>query len=75
MNTEINRAKLYRLADARILLSVGNTKIWQLIGRGELECLKMGRRAMIPGSSIAALIDRLPRYQPKSTAHTNHDKP
>jgi hypothetical protein len=75
MDAEINKAKLYRLAEARSLLSIGNTMIWKLIGRGELECVKLGRRAMIPGSSIAALIDGLPRYKPKSSPHANHDKP
>ncbi|GAA5266572.1 hypothetical protein ACOSOMT5_P3001 [Acidiphilium sp. MT5] len=67
MSTEINNAKLYTIREARVLLSIGNTMIWKLIGRGDLECLKLGSRALIPGRSIAALIDGLPRHQPKST--------
>lgn len=60
--TEINPAKLYKLSEARALLSCGNTRIWQLIGNGELECRKMGRLAVIPGQSLLDFIERLPRH-------------
>ncbi len=66
--TQFNPDKLYRTTEARELLGCGNTKLWALIGAGELDCRKLGKNAMITGASIAALIDRLPRYQPKHAA-------
>lgn len=64
----INPDKLYKSAEARALLACGNTKFWQLINAGELDARKMGRVVVITGSSIAALIERLPRLQPKDAA-------
>jgi excisionase family DNA binding protein len=66
--TSLNPDKLYKTTEARELLGCGNTTLWKLIGNGELECRKLGRAAMIPGSSIAALIERLPRHLPKLAA-------
>jgi hypothetical protein len=66
--TQLNPDKLYTTRETRELLGCGNTKLWALIGAGELDCRKLGKNAVIPGASIAALIERLPRYQPKEAA-------
>ncbi len=66
--TKLNPDKLYTTRDTRELLGCGNTKLWALIGAGQLDCRKLGKNAMITGQSIAALIERLPRHQPKHAA-------
>lgn len=63
---EINPTKLYKLTEARQLLSCGNTKIWSLIAEGELDCRKLGRHAVITGESLRTFIDRLPRHRPRA---------
>lgn len=68
MATEINPHKLYKLTEARALLSCGNTKIWELIGNGSLDCRKLGRCAVITGQSLIEFIDRLPRHPANKAA-------
>jgi hypothetical protein len=43
---------------ARKILGLGNTSIWSMIGSGELESLKFGRRRMIVVASIHRAIER-----------------
>ena len=40
-------------------IGVGRTKTYELIGNGELETVKIGRRHLIVHASIGRLIDRL----------------
>ena len=40
-------------------LNLGRTKIYELIGNGELETVKIGRRHLIVHASIGRLVDRL----------------
>lgn len=39
-------------------VGVGRTKAYQLIGAGELQAVKIGRRTLITVESIEALIER-----------------
>jgi hypothetical protein len=66
--TEISPSKLYKLTEARAFLSCGNTKIWQLIGEGSLDCRKIGRCAVVTGASLIEFIDRLPRHPANKAA-------
>lgn len=46
--------------DARPLLGgIGRTLLWELVSRGELTKVNIGRRAFITAKSIAAYVDRL----------------
>jgi excisionase family DNA binding protein len=47
------------VAGARQALSIGTTKIYELIGEGELRTVKIGRRTLIHTDSIHALLDKL----------------
>jgi excisionase family DNA binding protein len=47
------------VAGAKKALGIGTTKIYELIGEGQLRTIKIGRRALIRTESIHALIDRL----------------
>ena len=52
-----------RIADATKMLGIGRSKLYELIGDGELETIKLGTATLIIVDSIHALIERL-RPQP-----------
>jgi excisionase family DNA binding protein len=43
---------------ARTMLDIGNTKLWELIGNGQLKTIKIGRKRLIVYSSLVALIEQ-----------------
>ena len=47
------------VASARKALGIGTTKLYELIGEGQLRTIKLGRRTLIRTDSIRALVDRL----------------
>lgn len=47
------------IAGARQALGIGTTKLYELIGAGELQTLKIGRRTLIRTDSIRSLVERL----------------
>ena len=59
MDTEQDRL-LLPYDDARIALGgIGRTTLWELVGRGELVRVNIGRRGFITAKSVAAYVDRL----------------
>ncbi len=53
-------AKLLLTTDeAAEALGVGKTKLYELLGRGELPSLKIGRRRMVPMRAIEDFVERL----------------
>lgn len=44
------------VAGAREALGIGNTKLYELIGSGQLKAVKVGRRTLIRTDSIRALV-------------------
>ena len=46
------------VAEALRLTGLGQTKLYELIGSGDLETVKIGRRTLIPMDSLRALIER-----------------
>jgi excisionase family DNA binding protein len=47
----------YSVADACRVSSIGRTRLYQLIGEGRLQARKVGKRTLIPASSLRALIE------------------
>jgi excisionase family DNA binding protein len=47
------------VAGARKALGIGTTKIYELIGKGQLQTVKLGRRTLIRTESIYALVNKL----------------
>lgn len=45
------------IADARAALGIGNTKIYELIGDGTLDMIRIGRRRLVTLASIRRLVD------------------
>lgn len=46
------------VANARRALGIGTTKIYELIGEGQLRTVKIGRRTLIRTDSIYALVGK-----------------
>ncbi len=42
-------------------LGIGKTKLYELMARGDLESIRIGRRRLILGQSIEALVEGLRR--------------
>lgn len=59
--------QLYSVRDARRILCLGHTAIYELIGGGALAARKAGRKTLILGSSIDAFIASLPPAKIKQT--------
>ncbi|WP_443969609.1 helix-turn-helix domain-containing protein [Sphingobium sp. CR28] len=45
-----------RIADAVAMLGIGRTKLYALIGAGEIETIKVGKVTLIPLDSLEAFI-------------------
>ena len=43
---------------AKKALGIGHTKIYELIGAGKLDTVKVGRRTLVKTDSIRALVDQ-----------------
>lgn len=46
------------IKEARRLLGIGNTTLWELIKDGRIETAKIGRRRLVIYASLTAFIDR-----------------
>lgn len=47
-----------RIADATKMLGIGRSKLYELIGAGEVETIKLGTATLIIVESIHALVER-----------------
>jgi excisionase family DNA binding protein len=50
---------LMTIRDAALALGLGRSTVYELIGRGELEVVHVGRSARIPTTAVHSLIERL----------------
>jgi hypothetical protein len=48
-----------RVTRAMAMLDIGKTKLYELVGNGDLEAIRIGRRTLILQTSIDMLIGRL----------------
>lgn len=54
--------KLVSVADARAMLGgIGRTKLYELLARGDLSAVKLGRRTLLLEAEVAAFAARLPQ--------------
>ena len=56
-----HEALAYRIDDARRMLGLGTTKLYELIGAGALDARKCGARTLITGESLRAYAAALPK--------------
>jgi excisionase family DNA binding protein len=46
------------IADTQRVTGLGRTKLYELIGAGRLQTIKIGRRTLVKTDSIRALVDQ-----------------
>lgn len=51
--------------------SLGRTKLYSLLGSGEIIALKAGRKTLIDVSSVEAWLTRQPCYEPRCRAEAD----
>lgn len=47
----------YSIADACKVISIGKTRLYELIAEGRLDTRKIGSRTLIPAASLHALLE------------------
>ena len=52
------RAALLSVAETQALLGIGRTKLYELLGDGTLESIKVGRRTLIKRQSVRVVLDQ-----------------
>lgn len=63
------QARLHAIPVVQDRLSIGRSKVFELMDSGELRSIKIGKRRLIPESAIAEYIERLESEQcPKVSA-------
>lgn len=51
------RKLAYSIAEAASAISIGRSKLYELIAEGRLETRKIGKRTVIPAASLAKLLE------------------
>ncbi len=57
MNTQYPEPLAYSITEACRVTSIGRTRLYALIAEGRLATRKIGKRTLIPATSLRALID------------------
>lgn len=63
--------RLLTLAQAKATIGCGNTTIYNLIGAGRLNAVKLGRRTLVPSASVRAFIESLQAADIRTGQETN----
>ena len=58
MNSHVSKV-LLSVPDFMAATGVGRTKVYELIGSGELETVTVGRRRMVPAQALEDWVNRL----------------
>lgn len=53
------KRRLYPLMEAAEQLGVGRSTIYELIGSGQIEVVKIGRRTLVPADALDRYVERL----------------
>ena len=59
MKDHISEMKLLTTFEAQNILSIGRTRLFRLIGSGEIESVRIGSSRRIPASAIKKFIEKL----------------
>jgi excisionase family DNA binding protein len=59
MKDHISEMKLLTTFEAQNILSIGRTRLFRLIGSGEIESVLIGSSRRIPASAIKKFIEKL----------------
>jgi excisionase family DNA binding protein len=56
----------YTISETCRLLSVGRTKLYELIGRGEIPIRKLGKKSLVSAADLKRWAERLPAIEVKT---------
>jgi len=59
---------LLSIADAKRVAGLGRTKLYDLIGSGDVVAKKAGRRTLVCAASLRGYVESLPAVEPKKGA-------
>ena len=59
MQNNLEHLKLLTIAEVQAILSIGRTRVFQLIGSGELKSVQVGSLRRIPVSALHEFIEEL----------------
>jgi excisionase family DNA binding protein len=59
MTVSVDEKLLHAPEDAARLLSIGRAQLYELLARGDIESIKLGRLRRIPHDALTAYVDRL----------------
>lgn len=57
--TSTERKVLYTVADVAAMLSIGRTATWELVRKGTIRSVRIGRTRRVPMSAIHEYVERL----------------
>jgi excisionase family DNA binding protein len=55
-NDRLAGAKTYRVADAAKLLGIGRNQAYEAAQRGEIPCLRIGKRVLVPKAALDRML-------------------
>lgn len=55
----VTTAQLHSVEDIMLRLNLGRSKIYELLGSGELRSIKVGRRRLVSEAALSDLINKL----------------
>jgi excisionase family DNA binding protein len=61
---------VYTVAEAGQLLGISRAFAYELVARGELPVICLGRRRLVPKAALLALVAQGPETDPHATGHT-----
>src|ERR1700683_5100881 len=62
-----NERLVYSVAEAGALLGISRAFAYELVARGELPVVRLGRRRLVPKAALIAFIDLEPANEPGAT--------
>ena len=63
MNTPDNPKLAYSIPEAATAISIGRSKLYELIAEGRVETRKIGKRTLVSVASLDEYLASLPAYQ------------
>jgi excisionase family DNA binding protein len=67
----MNQKLLYSISDTCRLLSIGRTKLYELIGSGEIPVRKLGKKSLVAAADLNRWANRLPALPVNQTDQEN----
>jgi excisionase family DNA binding protein len=68
MASNTNTPAVFTVREVAKILRIGKISAYQAVARGEVPCLRIGRRILIPRHALESILQRLPDTQAKDVS-------